>query len=309
MVDFYVLKKIFLLSGVSRFKSMNISEEKSVIRRAALVLISINLGLFLLKWIPTLFYPSVSVQADAFNSLGDFGYSLLFWLGLEISIRPKDEPHPHGHERFEPFVSLAVAIAITITGILVVRNAVRSIYNPTYSFSISFVIVLLVSAALKFWLSYYLEDKGEDIDSTALRSSSRDARADVIASFSALSGVLGAFTGFVFLDALVGFIVSFWIFRAAYEIAKESFGFLTGASPPEVIVEDIEDVLTDEEKVISYHDLEAHYVGPEIHVSVSVHLSKNLRLEKVHEIEEELKEKLTKIEDVESVYLHLEPGQ
>ncbi|KXB07040.1 hypothetical protein AKJ52_01135 [candidate division MSBL1 archaeon SCGC-AAA382C18] len=286
---------------------MEKSKRREVGRRVSIVLLAINLILFLIKWIPTLFFPSVSLEADAFNSLGDFGYSILFLLGVEVFLRPKDYSHPHGHERFEPFVSLIIAGAIAVTGFLVIREAVLSLMDPSYTFSIFFVAVLLTSAIVKYWLSTYLKDRGQEIDSTAIESSSKDAKVDVIASFSALIGVLGAYSGYLYLDAVLGIVVSGWIFKTAFSIGRKNFQFLTGAAAPQEVIQDIRDILENEKDVLSYHDLEAHYVGPEIHLSVSIHLPEEMSFEKVHDFEDGLKEKLVQVGDIESVYLHLEP--
>lgn len=286
---------------------MDIHNRRERARKVAIGLVLANLFLFLIKYIPTLVYPSISVKADAFNSLGDFGYSALVLLGFEILFRPRDKTHPHGHERFEPFISLIVAIAIGITGLLVVTDAIQSLFEPTYSFSYLFVIALLASCIVKYLLSIHLEKKSKEIGSTALLSSSKDAKADVLASSAALVGVLGARGGFIYLDTIIGLIVSVWIFKTAFSIGKENFRYLTGATAPEKIIDQIKDILNRRESIISYHDLEAHYVGPEVHVSLSIHLSEELSFNKVHEIEEELKKKLESIKGVDTVYLHLEP--
>lgn len=286
---------------------MDIQEERKKARRIAIVLILVNLSLFLIKWIPTLRFPSISVKADAFNSLGDFAYSALILLGFEIIFRPKDESHPHGHERFEPFISLLVGIAITITGIIILRDSIRGISEPEYTFSIFLVISLLISAGTKYWLSRYLKSKADEIGSNAVLSSAKDAKADVLASSVALVGVTGGWLGIEYLDVIFGLIVSIWIFKTAFSIGRENFDYLTGAGAPEKIREKITGMLEKDPDVLKYHKLEAHYVGPEIHVSASIHLSKDIKFKEVHEIEEKLKEKIGSIEKVDAVYLHLEP--
>ncbi len=282
---------------------------KGEIRKIVFVLIFLNLFLFLIKWIPSLFFNSISVEADAFNSLADFGYSILFWLGFELVLKPKDDSHPHGHERFEPFISLFVAGAIVFTGFLVLKRAILSLFNPIYSFTPFFVIVLVLSGVSKYWLSSFLEKNAAEFKSTALESSSSDAKADVLASTAALIGVLCAWQGLELIDSLAGIIVSFWIFKTGYSIAKKNLEFLTGGSAPEEVIKKIKNILRGEDEVISFHDLEAHYVGPTIHVSLSVHLSEELDFEKVHEIEDKLSEKINNIDEVEEVYLHLEPRE
>lgn len=286
---------------------MQIEEKRRKARRIAFLLIGVNLFLFTVKWIPTLTFTSISVKADAFNSLGDFAYSALILVGFELLFQPKDTSHPHGHERFEPFISLIVAIAITITGVMILRDSIQTIFNSQYSIPLFMVIPLLASAGIKYWLSNYLEKKSKEMGSNAVKSSSEDAKADVLASGVAIAGVLGGWAGIEYVDVIFGLIVSVWIFRTAYSIGRENFGYLTGAGAPQKIREKIMEILEKNPQVIGYHSLEAHYVGPEIHVTVSIHLPEDVSFEKVHRIEEKLKEEMKLVKNVHDVYLHLEP--
>lgn len=286
---------------------MEQKEKKGYIRKASYILVAVNLALFLVKWIPSTFYFSVSLKADAFNSLGDLGYSLLFALGLKFAFKPKDGSHPHGHERIEPFVSLVVSSMIIFTGVWVVVHAIQSLINPRYSFSFILVISLAFSAMIKYWLSDFLAEKAEETASTALSSSSKDAKVDVLASLAALVGVIGARVGVLFLDAVLGILVSFWIFKTGIEIAKKNFGYLIGVSAPDEVTEEVKRIMNENEEVISFYDLEAHYVGPEIHISLSAELSADTDFEEVHRVEESLRKKIMVLKDVDSVYIHLEP--
>lgn len=247
------------------------------------------------------------MKADAFNSLGDFAYSTLLFLGFEILFQPRDKSHPHGHERVEPFISLIVAGAIAVSGVLVVRQAIENISGSTYEFTPYFLIVLVLSILLKYWLSRYMKKKGEEVDSTALLASSEDAKMDVLASATALAGVLGGWSGIPSLDTILGLAVSIWIFKTSYEIGKKNIKFLTGSAAPQEVVRKIEDILEEKKIISSYHDLVAHYVGPEIHVSLKIHLPRDLDFKEVHKIEDDFREEISSVDGVDAVYLHLEP--
>lgn len=288
---------------------MKLAQKKRKVRKAIAVLIALNLFLFLVKWLPTQISHSLSVKADAFNSLGDFAYAWLILLGFEILLQSRDESHPHGHERFEPFISLTVAGAIGITGILIVKQTIENISNPVYEFTPYFLIVLVLSILAKYWLSKYMERKGNEVNSTALIASSKDSKMDILASSTALVGVLGGWGGIPVIDTILGLAVSGWIFKTSFEIGKKNFGFLTGSAAPQKAIKKIEEILEKREEIIAYHDLVAHYVGPEIHVSLSIHLPKDLDFQEVHKIEDELRKEIGSIKDVDAVYLHLEPSK
>lgn len=265
-----------------------------------------NFTLFLVKFLPNLFFQSLSVQADALNSFADFLYSIILLVGILYAYRSRDETHQHGHERIEPFLSLVIAVSIFATGIFLVRQAVLSlVYTPQWSFTPLFVLVLLVSMGVKYVLARYLERSGEQKNIEIAVSTAKDSRADVLASATALTGVFGAYFGYLYLDAVFALGVSLWIFRTAYGISKRNFRYLTGASPPEEAVERIREAIESDE--VDCLDLEVHYVGPELHVYCEIDLPKDLELGRTHEIEEKIKDKLKNIEEIESVYVHTEP--
>ncbi|MBS3815015.1 MAG: cation transporter [Hadesarchaea archaeon] len=286
---------------------MKIQEKKKKVRRIIAILIFLNLSLFLVKWVPTLIFHSLSVKADAFNSLGDLAYSGLILLGFEILFKPRDKSHPQGHERIEPFISLIIAGAIGFTGILVVKQAIENFFTPAFEFTPYFLMALLISVITKFWLSKFMERKGKEIDSSALIDSSKDAKVDVVASLTALIGVIGGLKGIPLFDTILGLAVSGWIFKTAYDIGKKNIGFLIGSSAPKEKIKKIKNILNEREQVTSYHNLIAHYVGPEIHISVSIQLPEELDFKEVHEIEESLQKEIREIEGIKEVYLHLEP--
>ena len=75
-----------------------------------------NLILFVSKLMIGLFSGSVSIMADAVNSLSDTASSILTLIGFKIAAKPADQEHPYGHERFEYISGLFVSIIITYVG-------------------------------------------------------------------------------------------------------------------------------------------------------------------------------------------------
>lgn len=163
---------------------------------------------------------------------------------------------------------MIIALGIAFSGIMIVREAIRNIFtSSSYEFTYLLPMSLLFSMIAKYWLFRYLKRNGDEMGSTALEDSSKDAKVDVLSSLSALGGVLGELIGAPILDTVLGVVVSIWIFKTAHEIMKENIGFLTGTSAPKETIEEIKNILEKRKEIKDYHDLIAHHVGPEIHVS------------------------------------------
>lgn len=283
--------------------------EKNRIEKVFMLLAFANLGLFIIKFIPSFYFNSVSMRADALNSLGDTFYSLIILIGSYFAYRERDSSHPHGHERIRPFLSLVIAISVFLIGLTIVRGAINDIINdPSYQFTKYFVISLTISIITKLGLTKYLKAKSKELDSEVITSAAKDSQADVLASTSALIGIIGARLGYLYLDSIFGLLVSIWIFRTAYEMLKENFNYLTGASPDQEIWDNIKEQIQ-KQNIGNIKDLEAHYVGPKLHVACEIRLSGDLTLKEAHEREEEIKNNVETINEVDTAYIHIEPYQ
>ena len=278
------------------------------IRTIFVLVIGLNLLLFLIKYIPIYFFNSVTVEAEAFHSLADLVYTVVLFVGAHFAFLPKDESHPHGHDRMRPFLSLIVAASVFYTGVVIIQDAFASLlYGSSWNFTPIFFIALLTSGIAKFLTSKYLEVRGESLNSEVIKSISKDYRADSIANISAIIGVTGAFLGFVVLDPLFGLFISAWIFKTAYDIGKKNFDFLTGAAPSDKVEDQIREKIKSDD-VIQINEIEAHYVGPKIHVYSEVVFPGELSFKEVHKKEEKIKRAIEELEKVDTAYIHIEPS-
>ena len=109
-----------------------------------------NLILFISKLTIGLFSGSVSIMADAINSLSDTASSILTLVGFKIAAKPADPEHPYGHERFEYISGLFVSIIITYVGFQFLETSIGKIIHPeSLTLSPIIFIVLLFSIIFK----------------------------------------------------------------------------------------------------------------------------------------------------------------
>ncbi|PTD94595.1 hypothetical protein C9439_01905 [archaeon SCG-AAA382B04] len=267
---------------------------------------AINFFLFSIKFTPTIWEKSVSLRSDSFNSLADFGYSILVLIGIYISYRPRDESHPHGHERFRPFISLLISISIILTGIIIVKDGIETIfYQKPVETSTLFAVVLIISISLKYLMYWYSGKKAKEKDNQILESISKDSKADVYASSSALVGIIGPYLGYSILDPIFGLLISTWIFKTGFGIAKRNIGYLTGSSPSKKDKQKIKKIL--ERRGFKNYKIEPHYVGPKLSVSTEIEVTQELDLVEAHQLEEEIKNQIESLNEVATAYVHLEP--
>ncbi|MEF8819684.1 MAG: cation diffusion facilitator family transporter [Haloferacaceae archaeon] len=286
-------------------------ERRDAVRRAGLVVLAVNLALVGGKGAVWAWTGSLAVGSEAVNSLADLAYSLVLVAGLYVTTQPPDPEHPHGHERIEPFVSLVVALGVFAAGILVFRSAAVSVLNGSYG-SVPGVLpaaILVVGGAAKVWLYRYCRRVGVRHDSPAMVATALDNRADVLTAGAALVGVIGASAGYPVLDPLAAGAVAVGICYAGVDIVRDNVDYLVGGAPPDELREAILGRALSHPQVHGAHDVIAHYVGPEVDVSLHVEVEGDLTLQEAHEIESAVAESIRELDEVDDVFIHVDPRE
>ena len=286
-------------------------DRREALRRVGALVFAVNVVLAVAKagvWHAT---GSLAVGSEAVNSLSDSVYSLVVLAGLYLTTQPPDFEHPHGHERIEPFVSLFVAAGVFVAGGGVLYSAGRSLLAGPAGGGGSLLAagVLVGSAAIKLLLYRYCLRVGDRQDSPALVATAKDNRNDVLTAGAALVGVVGAAAGYPTLDPLAAVVVAVGILYTGYEIVRDNVGYLVGAAPSEDLREEILRRALAHPEVRGAHDVIAHYVGPEVDVSLHIEVEGEMSLNRAHAIETEVVESIRGIPAVDDVFVHVDPKE
>lgn len=236
--------------------------------------IAVNLFLFVIKMLAGSITKSVSITADAINNLSDMGSSIISIGSAKLSSKPADKEHPFGHARIEYLASLAVAVIILILAFEIIKSSVEKIISPEKSaFSMMAVIILAVSAAVKFFMFLFNSHLAKKIDSLVLKAAATDSISDVFSTVAVLiSALISHFAG-IELDAYMGIIVALLILWSVYGIFKDTFDRIIGCMPDEKQIKEIEKFILSYDGVIGLHDMVVHSYGPgkcfaSVHVEV-----------------------------------------
>ena len=254
---------------------------------------------------------SLAVGSEAVNSLADSVYSLIVLAGLYLTTQPPDFEHPHGHERIEPLVSLFIALGIFAAGGGVLWNAGRSLVSGSADVTVgpAAIGILVVSAVVKYGLYRYCLRVGRDRGSPALVATAADNRNDVLTAGTALVGVLGVAVGVPSLDAIAAAIVSIGIFYTGWEVVRDNLDYLVGRAPPEELRSEIVRRALAHPDVEGAHDVIAHYVGPEVDVSLHIEVEGEKTLNEAHDIETAVVQAIRDLDSVDDVFVHVDPKE
>ncbi|WP_306483878.1 cation diffusion facilitator family transporter [Anaerococcus sp.] len=280
----------------------------SLISLSSSIGIAINVLLFIMKVSLGFVIHSQAIVNDAFNNLSDSVVSLMALFGSNISKKPADKEHPFGHGRSEYVISLLVSIVIIYVGITLFVNSVKSFSdNSFYGLSLLTLVILLLSNAFKVYIYLLNKKLYKSLDSELNLGVMLDARNDIIATSAILVGsIIQSYVSFN-VDAIMGIIISFFVFYPGLEMFKDTTAILLGKRVDSEIEKKIDQIIMESDLVIGYHDLQIHEYGKgRMEGSVHVEVPANLTVEVVHrqidKIESEIYAR-TKVE----ITIHMDP--
>ncbi len=285
-------------------------DRRTALRRVGIILVALNIALVAAKaavWTAT---GSLAVGSEAVNSLADAVYSAVVLAGLYLTTRPPDFEHPHGHERIEPFVSLLVAVGVFAAGAGVLYRSVAGLLAaPGSTPGAAAAAVLAGGAVAKFLMYRYCLRVGRRHDSPAVIAAGLDNRVDVLTAGTALAGVVGSWFGYPALDPLAAGLVAIGILYTGVEIARDNVGYLVGKAPEEELRTEILRRALEHPDVEGAHDVVAHYVGPEVDVSLHVEVEGDLTVAEAHSIETSVMERIRTLDEIDDVFVHVDPRE
>ncbi len=167
---------------------------------------------------------SVSLAADALESLVNLA-GAMFALGMVTwAAQPPDAEHPYGHHKAEYFSSGFEGILIIAAALGILWGAADRWRHPEPLESIGLGVTLaIVSSAINGGLAWAMLRKAREVRSIALEGDARHLFTDVWTSAGVIVGLIGVMaTGWQWLDPLLAVMVALNILREGVHLMRES---------------------------------------------------------------------------------------
>ena len=145
-------------------------------------------------------------------------------------------------------------------------------------------------------------------DNINLKAVCQDSLNDCIATgATVISLLISHFTGFHYIDGIVGLLVAFAIIFSGIGVLKDVLGPLLGQPPSAELVKSIEDLILSEKEIIGVHDLIVHDYGPgRIIASAHAEVPSNEDIVHIHDVIDNVEKKIQKQLNI-MICIHLDP--
>lgn len=277
-------------------------------KKATNIALGLNILLFVIKLIVGLISNSIAIISEAINSFTDIISSIAIRFSIKVSSQKPDEKHQFGHSAAQPIATFIVAILAGLLGLNIIQESIKRIISPPeVSLSIYVYLVLGITITTKIIMNRYQTIIGKKYNSPAIRAQAVDSINDVLASSFALVGIIGVQLGYPLVDGIGGLLVSFFIFRSGYEIAKENIDYLMGKAADQELVFEIVNRALKVEGVKGMNDLRSHYVGNKFHIEIHIEVDQRTNTKDSHDIGKKVQFAIEEIPEVQKVFVHIDP--
>jgi cation diffusion facilitator family transporter len=253
---------------------------------------------------------SVGLLSDALESGVNLFTAVFALVILTIAARPPDHDHAYGHSKAEYLSGGLEGGMILLAALLIAVTAVQRLFSPQPLEQLGLgLVVSLVAAVGNGITGAILLRAGRDYRSVTLSANGRHLLTDVWTTGGVLAGLaVVAFTGWLWLDALIGLLVAGQISRTAFGLIREAVDGLMDRSLPDEEVAQATAVLDRyREEGVTYHALRSRRAGAQRFITVHVQVPGDWSVQQGHALLEEIERELSHSLSPISVMTHLEP--
>ena len=244
-----------------------------------------NSILFILKYWAGIVTGSIALTADAWHTLSDSLSSIVVIVAVKLSSKRPDNEHPFGHGRWEQIAALFIAFILGIIAFNFLKDSIIQFKNhESIKFGTIAIVVTVISIIAKEALAQYAFYIYRKTGNVSIKADGWHHRTDALSSIVVLGGILFA-NQFWWIDSVLGAIISFMLFYATYQIAKEAVNKLLGEKPSPELIEKIKNSIelhNIEDKQLHHFHIH-NYVGHQ-ELTFHIKLKNDLSIEEGHKI-------------------------
>ena len=272
----------------------------------------LTLILMVIKGITGYLFDSKILIADAFHSGADFLAIFASGFGLWLASKKKSTRFPYGLFKAETLGTFVIGILIVLAGAEILKDGYHKLFylEEIKEFPLLPVIVSIISIVAAFFIAKKEKSVGNAINSQSLLANAQESFLDIFTSSVVLTGILLAFLKIPYVEGAVIVLISLLILKLGINNVRTSLLVLMDANLDSRLQIEIEKKINKIYGVKGTSEVKIRQAGPFKMVECNIETSATLPLYRAHELADKAEDSITKTyEDVESVFIHLEPAK
>lgn len=284
------------------------SEHARLVKIASTAAVLVAVTLILIKLAAWLLSGSVSLLASLLDSSMDSAASFFNFVAIRYALQPADEEHRFGHGKAESIAGLIQSAFIAGSAAFLWLHALDRLISPhplEYTgWGIAAMCVSIVLTLALVLLQKYVVRKTR---STAIDADATHYVSDLLVNASII--IVLIFNAYLWesADALLGFLIAFYIFYSAFKIARRATHSLLDHELPSAQRQQIIDIVESHPQVVGLHELRTREAGHMQFIQLHIDLDKTINLQQAHDIADEVEVAVLKAFPQADVLIHPDP--
>ena len=216
--------------------------------------IALNVGFVIVEAIFGFIYNSMGLLSDAGHNLSDVFALVLSMVAFKLMSKAPDERHTYGYRKFSIQASLLNALLLYIAVGLILAESIEKLLHPTPidGDAVAWVAGIgVIINGLTTWL--FLRDKEKDLN---VKGAYLHMLADTLVSVGVvIAGIIIHFTGWYFIDPVIGIAIAAMIGWTTWSLLSESFRLSIDSVPEGIDLRHLEEELSKVDGVINVHHI------------------------------------------------------
>ena len=267
----------------------------------SVVIVEVSIGFFV---------NSLAILSDGLHALLDALSTVMLFFAVRASIKPPDEEHTYGHEKFETIGGLISGIVLIAVALLIFYEAaIRLIMKTQIHQNVAFAGFIAIGYTLFIAsLRITVFRKSRNIENPSMWVSFYNAVSDLSSTLLALIGFSLAALGFFYGDAIASIFLGAMLSYLSIKLVRVSVMELSDTASKE-LVQKTRKLITSHEGVVKIENLKVRKVSSKIFIDASVQVPSHMPLEEAHslasKVEADLKQALGNVDAT----IHIEPSE
>lgn len=216
--------------------------------------ITLNICFVIIEAACGFFYDSMGLLSDAGHNLSDVFSLVLSLVAFKLMTKTPDLRHTYGYRKFSIQASLLNALLLFAAVGIILFESIDKLIHPSAVDGDAIAWVAgagVIVNGITAWL--FLKDKERDLN---VKGAYMHMLADTLVSVGVVvSGIVIHFTGWYFIDPIIGIGIALMIAWSTWGLLSESFRLSIDSVPESINIHELERALRSVEGVKGIHHL------------------------------------------------------
>lgn len=253
---------------------------------------------------------SLAILSDGLHALLDAVSSVMLFFAVRASLKPPDEEHTYGHEKFETIGGLIGGITLVAVAFLIFYEAALRIMARTEIVqNVAYVGFFAIGYAMFIAsLRVTVFRKSQHIESPSMKVGFYDAISDLSSTLLALLGFALATLGFSLGDSIASIFLGVMLCYLSIKLVRYGIMELSDTASKD-LVQKTRKIINSSEGVVKMENLKVRKVGSKIFVDASVQVPSHIPLEEAHSLTSKIELNLKRALGNVDATIHIEPSE